>query len=240
MSRLRARPTMVTMHEASNFESSRPSASNEGHSFVVRSDLTQLRCDAWLLPSDVFGHENERLARERITFGGRRSLHERLLSRSSRIMARRVSLIADRCSERRRRRARRLCCEYRNVEARRPMAVCLSSLLPRARTRRRANQTIAPWGARPLFDSVALYASSIEVYLSTASTACYRASSAACVMRLGRSSHRSGWTTSHHWPFPLSRALLRRSAIRGSRNRAINTPASRRFPALPSRHRGRR
>ncbi len=137
MSRFRSRPTMVTMHDESNYESSRPGASNEGHSFVVRSDLTQLRCDAWLLPSDVFGHENERLARERITFGGRRSLHERLLSRSSRIMARRVSLIADRCSGRRRRRKRRLCCEYRNVEARRPMAVRLSSLLPRARTRRR-------------------------------------------------------------------------------------------------------
>ena len=47
---------MVTMHDESNYESSRPGASNEGHSFVVRSDLTQLRCDAWLLPSDVFGH----------------------------------------------------------------------------------------------------------------------------------------------------------------------------------------
>jgi len=44
------------MHEESNFESSRPSASNEGHPFVVRSDLAQLRCDASLLPPDVFGH----------------------------------------------------------------------------------------------------------------------------------------------------------------------------------------
>lgn len=186
MSRLRARPTMVTMQEASNFESSRPSASNEGHSFVVRSDLTQLRCDAWLLPSDVFGHENERLARERITFGGRRSLHERLLSRSSRIMARRCvahcrSVLGAtptpktspmlRISERR----------GPTSNGSSPEFAASSSAHSSTRIAR------SHPGERNLFD-LGQHTNSSAMAL----TAYYRASSAACVTRLGRSSHRSG------------------------------------------------